>query len=89
MIVHGGAIGADTLAGRIARSYGFAVEVYQAAWLGHGRSAGMKRNLQMLDTKPALVVAFHDSLPESKGTAHCVDEARNRGIPVEHIFHKS
>jgi hypothetical protein len=79
-ILHGGARGADRLAGNIAASFGFHVEQFPADWGNRGRRAGIERNLQMLDEKPDLVLAFH--LNDSVGTAHTVREARKRGIPV-------
>jgi hypothetical protein len=39
----------------------------------------------MLNTKPHLVIAFHDDIDNSKGTKHTVTEARKRGIEVEII----
>ena len=84
-IVHGAARGADTLAGHAAHSLGLTVETFPADWNKHGKKAGILRNLQMLDTKPDLVIAFHPSIETSKGTGHTVKEARRRGIPVEVI----
>jgi hypothetical protein len=51
-----------------------------ADWKTHGRSAGPKRNLMMLDMKPDLVLAFWDG--KSPGTKHLIENARKRGIPV-------
>lgn len=45
--------------------------------------AGRDRNLEMLDEKPDLVLAFQRN--GSSGTQHTIDEARRRGIPVEVI----
>jgi hypothetical protein len=78
-IIHGGARGADQLAGRIAARLGYAVEVYVADWRRGGR-AGPERNRRMLDSKPDLVLAFWDG--QSRGTAHTIAEARHRNIPV-------
>ena len=84
-VVHGACRGADTLAGAVAHILGMEVEEYPADWSRHGKKAGILRNLQMLDTNPDLVIAFHEHLGESKGTGHTVMEARRRGIPVEVI----
>ncbi len=54
-ILHGGARGADQLAGRIATSLGYAVEVYEADWR-IGKRVGPERNLRMLDSKPELPI---------------------------------
>lgn len=44
--------------------------------------AGPRRNRQMLDKGPDVVLAYHPNLAESRGTKDCVDEALRRGIPV-------
>lgn len=46
--------------------------------------AGPRRNRQMLDKGPRVVLSFHPNLTESRGTKDCVDEAIRRGIPVAH-----
>ena len=53
-----------------------------AEWDKYGRSAGPIRNIQMLDMKPVLVLAFYNKV-ESKGTSHTVTEAKKRRIPVK------
>lgn len=88
IVVVGAARGADTLGEEVADQLGFAIERYPAQWGKYGRSAGPIRNRVMLDTKPDLVIAFHDDLENSKGTKDCVIEARRRRIPVEVITTK-
>ena len=39
ILIHGGAPGADTLAGSVARAMGATVRVYHADWKKHGRTA--------------------------------------------------
>lgn len=71
--------GADEIADRWGRER---VEVWRfpANWK-LGRTAGVKRNTQMIDiSRPHLGLAFHRN--NSRGTAHCVSEMRTRGIPV-------
>lgn len=82
-VLHGGARGADRLAGTVALSLGFEVVEFPADWRRLGRSAGYRRNLAMLDERPDLVVAFW--LNGSRGTGHTVDAALRRRIPVEVI----
>jgi hypothetical protein len=82
-IVHGGARGADLLAGGAATRFGYPVEVFLPDWQAEPRRAGILRNLRMLDTQPDRVVAFQRN--GSRGTQHTIDEARRRGIPVEVI----
>ncbi|HEX5370053.1 MAG TPA: SLOG family protein [Dehalococcoidia bacterium] len=80
-IIHGDARGADTIADGFAREFGLNVTRYPANWARHGHRAGLIRNIEMLDTKPDLVLAFWDGV--SRGTRHTITEAENRGIPVE------
>lgn len=82
-VIHGAARGADSIAGAIAQEFGFKVRAFPADWAKHGKAAGPIRNLQMLDEKPELVIAFHSNLANSKGTKHTVTEAWSRGITVE------
>ena len=79
VVIHGGARGADTLAGAIARELGLHVACVLANWSLYGKAAGHRRNAAMLALKPELVIAF----PGGRGTANCVDQARKAGIRVE------
>lgn len=85
IIIEGGCDGADLVARRVAKSIGLDLVEFPANWTRYGKSAGPIRNIKMLDTKPQLVIAFHDDLENSKGTKHIVDEARKRRIEVEVI----
>ena len=59
IIVQGGAKGADSLAKRACADLNIECREYKADWDKHGKSAGPKRNQQMLDEEnPDLVVAF-------------------------------
>ena len=82
VIIHGGAKGADTLAGYWAVNNGVPVEEYKAEWDKYGKKAGYLRNQKMLDEgKPDLVVAF----PGGPGTAMMVKIARKAGVPVHEV----
>ena len=83
IIIHGCARGADRIAGYTAKELGFKVEAFPAQWDLYGRAAGAIRNRQMLNTKPDFVIAFHNNILESKGTANCVKTAKHRGISVK------
>jgi hypothetical protein len=85
ILVEGGCDGVDTMARNLALNMGFEVVTFWAAWKKHGKAAGPKRNIKMLDTGPSLVIAFHNDLSKSKGTKHIVREARKRGIETEVI----
>ncbi len=83
VIITGGAKGADTLAHRIAKSLEMKTEVYPAEWSIYGKSAGPIRNQKMLDRgKPDLVLAFHENLSESKGTADMIKRVHKMSIPL-------
>jgi len=82
-IIVGCARGVDRQVAALAEQMGYKYEVFFADWEQHGKAAGPIRNNVMLDQKPDLVIAFHPNLEESKGTKHCVTEAKKRGIPVE------
>jgi hypothetical protein len=87
IIVEGGCCGADLLARNVALEIGLEVIEFPASWKKHGKAAGIIRNFRMLETKPELIIAFHDNMAKSKGTKHTVSEARKAGIEVEIISH--
>lgn len=79
VVIHGGARGADGLAGRWAAETGTECVVFKADWGTHGKKAGVLRNRQMLDEgKPDLVIAF----PGGAGTADMVRRAVEAGVEV-------
>ncbi|KKN05312.1 hypothetical protein LCGC14_1088550 [marine sediment metagenome] len=79
VVIHGGARGADTIAGEVAKELGFEVEVFPADWNKHGKTAGFIRNQQMLDEgKPDRLLAFH--LNNSRGTQDMIDRAQKAGL---------
>lgn len=80
VVLHGGAIGADELAGMWAAGRGIKVAVFRAEWTTYGRAAGPRRNQVMIDHgRPDLVVAF----PGGPGTADMVRRAEAAGVRVE------
>lgn len=78
LLIHGDARGADRLAGEWAQERGVLILACPADWKRYGRGAGPKRNRQMLDQKPDLVVAF----PGESGTRHMVIIAEEAGVQV-------
>jgi len=83
VICHGAARGADSLAGEEAAKRGIPVITFPADWKRYGKRAGPIRNRQMLkEFAPTLVLAFHDNIDISKGTADMVKIARAAGIPT-------
>lgn len=78
-LAHGGARGADTLAGEWAARFQVPCRVFTADWKGYGNLAGALRNKAMLEEfAPDYVIVF----PGGKGTADCVRRAKQRFIPV-------
>jgi hypothetical protein len=85
IVIHGGAGGADRMAGSLAVKLGLGTPiVYPAKWREQGRAAGHIRNRLMLDQEqPDLVIAFWDG--ESPGTKGMIDEVKRRGIELWEI----
>lgn len=82
VVVHGGARGADRMAGEWAKHHALRCYVEEADWNQHGKAAGVIRNQAMLDKhKPDLVVAF----PGGRGTADMILRAKGAGVPVAEI----
>ena len=81
-IISGAARGADTLGERYAKERGFPVKQFPAQWDRYGKRAGYLRNEEMLTAADGLVAAWNG---QSKGTAHMIRIAREKGIPVRII----
>ena len=82
VVIHGGATGADTLAGRWAAERGIPVALYRADWRTHGRAAGAIRNAYMLTHgRPDHVLAA----PGGTGTRDMVRRAQAAGLTVEFV----
>lgn len=79
-VIHGGARGADNLAGFIARDIGLSVITFPANWKEFGKRAGPIRNQDMIERHPDLVLAF--PLRDSVGTWDCVRRAEKDRIQV-------
>ena len=82
-IVHGGARGADRIAGEEAKKRGLKVEVHPANWERYGRAAGPIRNHKMAELGADLCIAFLKD--NSPGTRNMIEQARKFEIPVEII----
>lgn len=97
-VVHGGARGADTMAGEWAalmRRYGVREEVHHADWHTHDdgcpkwhwelprcKRAGVRRNQEMVDAGADIVLAFYRRTSENVGTKDCVRRAKLAKLPV-------
>lgn len=84
VIIQGKCRGADEIARYYAFLYGYEYIDFPADWERYGKAAGPIRNRQMLDEGiPDIVVAFHNDISKSKGTANMLKQAEERGIPTE------
>lgn len=82
MLIHGGASGADDLAGQWARNAGVHWKAYPAYWKSEGTAAGPKRNQRMLsEGQPDLIIAF----PGGSGTQDMTQRGEAVGVPVVRI----
>jgi hypothetical protein len=81
VVVHGACpTGGDAIADGIATDLGLAVERHPAPWRRYGRSAGYRRNAEMVAAGADVCLAFiRDSSPGACMTARLAEEAR---IPV-------
>jgi len=80
IIVSGHCSGTDLMGERYAKENGFDVEIYPAEWKKYGRSAGPKRNKQMVDVAD-FAIAFLSV--NSKGTHSMIQYAKQKGISVK------
>lgn len=82
-IVSGAYKGADLLGERYAAERNYPIKQFPADWHRYGKSAGLKRNIEMAAYADALI-AFWDG--ESKGTKHMIELATQAGLKVK-IFY--
>lgn len=81
-IVSGAARGADSLAAEFARVNGIKLTEFLPDWDKFGKSAGFKRNVQIVDYANELLAFQVDN---SKGTGHSIELAKKQGKPVKVI----
>ena len=81
VVVHGGAIGADSFVSEWCRSRGRVEIIMYPDYDAYKKRAPLVRNIRMLETWPeATVVAC--PLPGGSGTQHTMREARKRDMEV-------
>ncbi len=78
-VLSGAATGVDELGEEFARRMGIPLERYPADWKAYGKRAGIVRNEYMATRADALVAVWDG---RSKGTAHMIQTARQRGLLV-------
>lgn len=77
IIVSGGADGVDTLAEQWADTNGVEKKIFPADWDTHGKSAGMKRNADII-AHADMVLVFWDG--ESAGTLDSIKKANSKNL---------
>lgn len=78
-VVSGGARGVDTYAAQWADANGIGKVVFKADWETHGRSAGMRRNAEIINAAD-VVLAFWDGA--SPGTRNSIERTQAAGKPL-------
>lgn len=84
-IVSGGARGADALAERYARENNLPVQIFKPDYERFGRSAPLKRNIQILENCEQ-VIAFTCLSSLTPGTGFTLREAKKRNIATFHFY---
>lgn len=83
VVVSGHAVGVDITAEQAAHMRGLKVETFLPDWNTFGRSAGFRRNVQIVDAADR-VVAFWDG--RSRGTQHSIDLGYKANKDVRIIY---
>lgn len=84
VIISGGAKGADSLGERYAENWQIPIKRFLPDWNKFGRSAGFRRNQQIVDACD-MVLAFWDG--KSRGTKDTIDKARIAKKPTFIIYY--
>lgn len=79
-VISGHARGADTLGEQYANEKGYPLDIHPAEWEKYGKSAGYRRNKEMVDVASA-AICFWDG--KSRGTKHTIDLCKEKDIPCK------
>ena len=82
-IVSGAYKGADALGERYAAERNHPIKQFPADWRRYGKSAGLKRNIEMA-AYADILIAFWDV--ESKGTNHMIELATQADLKVKVVY---
>lgn len=83
--IFGDCSGVDSDALEICKKLNITYEIYKSEWAKYGKSAGPKRNKQMvnlLDKNKDVLLAFHRDIESSKGTLNTINLAKKKGVKV-------
>ena len=89
-VIQGEARGADTLGRQWAEERKRVIESFPADWEKHGKSAGYRRNTQMIER----LISWRDLgydigvvvFPGGKGTQHTLDLATKHNLPIINLI---
>ena len=82
-IISGGAKGVDQLAEKYAKENNISFEVIKADWENLGKSAGMKRNIVMINKADKVIALWNGMSP---GTNFSIDYAKKHNKLMEIIY---
>ena len=94
VVVHGDALGADQIASLLCHGLQLSQLPMRARWKLYGKSAGPRRNREMLQVLSALKACGWETridafpMPDSVGTYHMMDLARRQGFAVYNHGHQ-
>lgn len=80
-VLVGDADGLDRLVRTFCKRLAIPFTKFVADWETHGKSAGPMRNSKLLE-EAELLIAF----PGGRGTANCIQQAQEQGIPVLEVL---
>lgn len=83
-VVSGAAKGADTMGANFAKRFGIELTEFIPEWDKYGRSAGFRRNQDII-ANSEYVIAFWDG--SSKGTKSSIDLAKKLNIPILVVYY--
>ena len=87
VVVHGGARGADSMVQPAVFDLSWVeVEKHPADWERYGKSAGYRRNAEMVAKGADVCLAFFKRGAANRGTAMMVDLCKKAGIPVKEFW---
>lgn len=78
-VVSGGAYGVDRLGEKWAKENGIPIKKFLPNWDQYGKSAGIRRNIEMAEYADGLIVLIQGG---SKGSSHMFQEATKKGLKV-------
>ena len=82
-VVHGNCRGVDTIAEKWCRAYGISTIKMTPQWKLYSRWAANKRNDQMVNMQPDILIAFHPIGKCTPGTLDAINKAKKKAIKVQ------